>query len=124
MRFSNFIRWIPFVFVLFLFAGETAVVGAVPQLAEQEIKSSFVLPFSDSFENDENWQVQQGWMQTNTLAHTGNASFFAVPANSPRWPWEALLLLLPALAMTVPAIKRRTPTRRTIIIGIFGMVHF
>ena len=32
------------------------------------------------------------------------------------------LMLLPTLAMTAPTIKRRTPTRRTIIIGMFMLL--
>ncbi|MCP4424006.1 MAG: hypothetical protein GY803_05910, partial [Chloroflexi bacterium] len=42
----------------------------------------------------------------------------AAPSSSLRWTWELLLLLLPALAVAAPPIKRRIPTRRIIIIGI------
>ncbi|NKQ37192.1 MAG: hypothetical protein HF973_16445 [Chloroflexi bacterium] len=43
----------------------------------------------------------------------------AVPDSSPRWPWEAVLLLLPALAMAVPPVKRRIPKHYLFIGGIF-----
>ena len=41
MRFSMFNRWIPFVFVLFLFMGGTAVLNAAPQSSAQETAVQF-----------------------------------------------------------------------------------
>lgn len=42
----------------------------------------------------------------------------SVASSSSRWPWELFLLLLPALAVVAPPIKRRIPKRRLIIGGI------
>ncbi len=134
MRFSMFNRWIPFVFVLFLFMGGTAVLNAAPQSSAQEtaVQFKYLKQVSVDLSPFVGEQVQLGFYLSDAEAQQASqikdivlaksaalseTTPTAVPHNSPSQLWIMILVLLPALAMASPPLRQRLPIRSLVIVG-------